>query len=66
MVDMKRYLSQFIKDDLASKIILITGPRQSGKTTLSWMLAKEYDYYNFDNPEHRNAILERSWDRKNL
>ncbi len=64
MVGMKRYLSQFIKDDLASKIILITGPRQSGKTTLSRMLVKEYDYYNFDNPEHRIAILERSWDRK--
>ena len=64
MVGMERYLTQLIKKDLDRKIILITGPRQVGKTTLSRMLAADFDYFNFDNPEHRLDLLERSWDRK--
>jgi hypothetical protein len=27
------------------------------------MLSKDFDYFNFDNPEHRLWIMERSWDR---
>ncbi len=61
---MERYLTEAVKDDLCQKIILITGPRQSGKTTLSRMLIGDYDYFNFDNPEHRLDMLDRSWDRK--
>jgi predicted AAA+ superfamily ATPase len=41
----------------------LTGPRQSGKTTLSKMLSNHFDYLNFDNPEHRIGLIERSWDR---
>ena len=64
---MERYLKEYILDDLQKKIVLLTGPRQSGKTTLSKMLSNDYDYFNFDNPEHRLGLLERSWDRsKNL
>ncbi len=61
---MNRYLKDSIENDLGSKIILLTGPRQSGKTTLSRMLCDSYDYLNFDNPEHRIDLLDRSWDRK--
>lgn len=61
---MERYLAQYIRADLGRKIILITGPRQVGKTTLAKMLADDFDYLNFDNPEHRLQFLERSWDRK--
>jgi predicted AAA+ superfamily ATPase len=61
---MKRYLTKYIQADLSHKIILITGPRQTGKTTLSKMLVNDFDYFNFDNPEHRLDLLERSWDRK--
>jgi predicted AAA+ superfamily ATPase len=61
---MERYLADTIKNDLADKIILITGPRQSGKTTLSKMLCDDFDYLNFDNPDHRLDVLDRSWDRK--
>jgi len=60
---MKRYLTNYILDDLKKKIVLLTGPRQSGKTTLSKMLSNNFDYLNFDNPEHRLGLIERSWDR---
>ena len=60
---MERYLENFILDDLKKKIVLLTGPRQSGKTTLSKMLSDSFDYLNFDNPEHRLGLIERSWDR---
>ncbi len=60
---MDRYLTEYILDDLKKKIVLITGPRQSGKTTLAKMLSKNFDYLNFDNPDHRLGLIERSWDR---
>jgi predicted AAA+ superfamily ATPase len=60
---LERYLKQYILDDLKKKIVLLTGPRQCGKTTLSQMLSDNFDYFNFDNPEHRLGLIERSWDR---
>ena len=60
---MERYLTNYILDDLKKKIVLLTGPRQSGKTILSKMLSSNFDYLNFDNPEHRLGLIERSWDR---
>jgi len=60
---MERYLTNYLLDDLKKKIVLLTGPRQSGKTTLSKMLSSNFDYLNFDNPEHRLGLIERSWDR---
>lgn len=63
MVVMQRYLEKYIQNDLNRKIILITGPRQTGKTTLSKMLKNTYDYFNYDNAEDRLGLLEKSWDR---
>jgi len=63
MVAMKRYLEEHIQNDLKRKIVLITGPRQTGKTTLSKMLKDTYDYFNYDNAEDRLGLLEKSWDR---
>jgi uncharacterized protein len=60
---MQRYLIKYIKEDLDKKIILLTGPRQVGKTTLSKMLVKDFDYFNFDNPEDRTGLQQKSWDR---
>jgi len=51
---MKRYLTNYILDDLRKKIVLLTGPRQSGKTTLSKMLSTNFDYFNFDTDFHRS------------
>jgi len=60
---MNRYLEKYIQADLEKKIVLLTGPRQAGKTTLAKMLAESYDYFNYDNAEHRLELLEKSWDR---
>jgi predicted AAA+ superfamily ATPase len=60
---MERYLTIPIRKDLARKIVLLSGPRQAGKTTLSKMLLPDYAYLNYDNPEHRVELLELSWSR---
>jgi hypothetical protein len=60
---MKRYLEKYIQSDLKRKIVLLTGPRQTGKTTLARMLKTNFDYFNYDNAEHRVSLLEKSWDR---
>ncbi len=60
---MERYLKEYVQEDLDKKIILLTGPRQTGKTTLSRMLKGEFDYFNFDNIDDRVSLHEKSWDR---
>ena len=54
----------FLKKYCSKKILLISGPRQCGKTTLAKMLADDYSYVNFDNPKDRLILEEQSWDRK--
>lgn len=60
---MKRYLENNVREDLDKKIILLTGPRQTGKTTFSKMLKNDFDYFNFDNADDRLSLKEKSWDR---
>jgi len=60
---MKRYLQAALGKDLGQKILLLTGPRQCGKTTLSRMLHADYQYINYDLAEHRLLLMEKSWDR---
>lgn len=61
---MKRIYTEHLRKYLSRKIILISGPRQSGKTTLAKVLDKDHDYLNFDEETHRSLIKDRSWDRK--
>src|SRR3990167_2415061 len=61
---MKRYLDSHIKNALTEKIVLLTGPRQSGKTTLAKQLYNNFDYFNYDAVEDRIALKEKSWDRQ--
>ncbi len=63
MVSMDRLLIPYIKNDLSRKIVLLTGPRQSGKTTLAQMLVQDFDYFSYDLAEHRVALMEKSWRR---
>jgi len=60
---MNRYLKTALKMDMGDKILLLTGPRQCGKTTLSKMLNPDYQYINYDLAEHRLLLGEKSWDR---
>ena len=60
---MKRYLKEPILEDLPSKIVLISGPRQAGKTTISKLLYTHYDYLNYDTSEDRLLVQQKSWDR---
>lgn len=56
-----RYISEAIVRDLKRKLVLLAGPRQSGKTTLSKSLQGSFEYLNFDIPEERKIIFEKSW-----
>ena len=59
----KRYLEAQIKTDLEKKIVLLSGPRQVGKTTLSKDLYPDYQYLNYDLVEHTKIMLKKEWDR---
>ena len=61
---LKRYLSSCLSQDMKNKILIVTGPRQCGKTTLAKQLDTSFDYLNYDEREHHKIILEKSWDRK--
>lgn len=61
---MHRYLETSLLEDLDKKILLLTGPRQCGKTTLSKMLNPDFQYINYDLAEHRILLMEKSWDRE--
>ncbi len=60
---MKRSLQKYILEDLPKKIVLISGPRQTGKTTVSKQLYDDFDYFNYDSSEDRLAIQQKNWDR---
>lgn len=61
---MKRLLAEQIKKDIVRKIVLLSGPRQVGKTTLSKMIFEVYDYFNYDAASDRLVLKEKSWNRK--
>lgn len=61
---MKRSLTAPIQKDLKKKIILLTGPRQGGKTTLAKMLDPSFDYLNYDETEQRLLIKDKAWRRE--
>ena len=60
---MDRYLTSFVLQDLPRKIVLLTGARQCGKTTLAKQLEPDYDYFNYDSKQDRLALKDKSWDR---
>ncbi len=59
-----RTIYKNIQEDLKKKIVLLTGPRQSGKTTFSTQLSDSLNYLNYDNSEHKIRIREQEWDRE--
>ncbi len=64
MKTISRYLENQIREDLSSKMVLLAGPRQCGKTTLAKKLldteahGDQNRYLNWDALEDRDLILE--------
>ena len=61
---MKRYLHDQILRDLKKKMVIITGPRQVGKTYLAKEVMRAFpnpQYLNHDNENDRRIIKKRSW-----
>jgi predicted AAA+ superfamily ATPase len=61
---MKRYLNDLVLNDLATKAVVLTGPRQVGKTTLSRQLMQSFgsaQYLNWDVLADRVALQRQSW-----
>lgn len=61
---MERYLLAALREDMQRKILLVSGPRQCGKTTLAHMVAEDAAYFNHDLAEHRHLLAARAWDRR--
>lgn len=61
---MERYLYKELKKYVGKKILLLSGPRQVGKTTLSKAIVKNFDYFNFDRLADRKKLLAEEWNRE--
>lgn len=61
IASMQRRIFQNILNDLDEKIILLSGPRQVGKTTLAQSLDADQTYLNYDVIEHRKIISAGTW-----
>jgi predicted AAA+ superfamily ATPase len=57
-----RYLTPFLRRDLADKLVLLSGPRQVGKSTLAKSLLDERGVYlNWDIRSHKRVIKDVAW-----
>jgi predicted AAA+ superfamily ATPase len=64
MSAMERYLYEPIKKDLTRKMVILTGPRQIGKTWLARELMKEFktpQYLNYDSFDDAKIIQAHTW-----
>jgi len=61
---MERYLTESILSDLGKKMVVLTGPRQVGKTTLAKAIQQHYhrpQYLNWDISDDRRILAAGSW-----
>ena len=61
---MRRYLESSILNDLSKKMVIITGPRQVGKTFLAKQIAEKFrrpQYMNYDNQQDAKIIDNARW-----
>ena len=61
---MKRYLDELVLADLRRKLVVLTGPRQVGKTTLARQLMQNLQpahYLNWDVTGDRAVLQRQSW-----
>lgn len=63
-MDAIRSLAERIRADLPHKLVILTGPRQAGKTTLARQLMADFpraQYLNWDVPADREIIAAGAW-----
>ena len=61
---MKRYVDELVLKDLTTKMVLLTGPRQVGKTTLARQLMQLFgnaQYLNWGVLPDRSVLQRLSW-----
>lgn len=59
-----RAITSAIRNDLDEKIVILSGPRQCGKTTLSKSLwSKNFQYLSYDSAEDRSLLNKSQWNR---
>lgn len=61
---MERFQQQSILRDLEKKMVILSGPRQAGKTTLAKAVSKQFSssmYLNYDSAVDRKILLKESW-----
>lgn len=51
-----RFLSQILPDPTKKGLVILTGARQTGKTTLAKLTYPELHYINLDSPENRQTV----------
>jgi len=58
IMQLPRYIQEIVEQDLAEKMVFLTGPRQMGKTTLARTFLKGSNdrYFNWDRREDRKSI----------
>lgn len=64
-MDISRIYAPKILSDLEKKMVIVTGPRQVGKTWISKQIATHFKrplYLNYDNYEQRQIIDAADWD----
>jgi len=61
---MDRYIKAAILEDIGQKFILISGPRQVGKTTFTQSLSDSFQYLNFDIPQDRKMLIQQHFDEQ--
>ena len=64
---MERLQKKIITKDLDKKMVILTGPRQVGKTTLAKSLSTAWanlEYLNWDSGKDRKIMLRQEWNRR--
>jgi predicted AAA+ superfamily ATPase len=66
ILQVKRVLGRYLPKSTSKRVVLLTGARQTGKTTISQLSYPDLRYINLDAPENRDALRlvpSSSWGR---